>query len=103
MGATECYGLGCCSLFLMLMKLKRQDAVEELYNEFALRIGIRDLLSKIYDIEHLAGKIGCKSANAKDLIALSSSLKIIPVIKEKLKDVQSWVLKEISVNLDPDY
>ncbi|MEK6647350.1 MAG: DNA mismatch repair protein MutS [Candidatus Firestonebacteria bacterium] len=80
---------------------KRQDAVEELYNEFALRMGIRDLLSKIYDIERLAGKIGCKSANAKDLIALSSSLKIIPVIKEKLKDVQSWVLKEISVNLDP--
>ena len=36
---------------------KRQDAVEELYNNIILRGSIIEILKKIYDIERIAGKV----------------------------------------------
>ena len=36
---------------------KRQDAVEELYNNIILRGSIIEILKKIYDIERRAGKV----------------------------------------------
>lgn len=36
---------------------KRQDVVEELYNNIILRGSIIEILKKIYDIERIAGKV----------------------------------------------
>ena len=36
---------------------KRQDAVEELYNNIILRGSIIEIFKKIYDIERIAGKV----------------------------------------------
>ena len=36
---------------------KRQDSVEELYNNIILRGSIIEILKKIYDIERIAGKV----------------------------------------------
>jgi DNA mismatch repair protein MutS len=53
---------------------KRQDAVEELYNNIFLRHDLRETLKSIYDIERLISRIAYGNANARDLIALKQSL-----------------------------
>ena len=45
---------------------------------------IRDALYKVYDLERLCGRISFGSANAKDLLQLKSSLKVLPSIKDKI-------------------
>lgn len=85
---------------LNIPKIKeRQEGVEELYKDTLKRKSLEELLDKIYDIERLAGRIGCKVANARDLISLKESIKIIPLIKEKLKDFNSFILQDIK-NID---
>ena len=39
---------------------KRQDAVEELYNNIILRGSIIEILKKIYDSERIAGKVAVR-------------------------------------------
>ena len=79
----------------------RLNAVEELYTKTDVREKLCEFLDKIYDIERLATKVSYRSANGRDLIALKHSLKMIPEIKEVLKDVSSFILKDIDKNLDP--
>ncbi len=52
----------------------RQETIEELVNNTALRQDLRAILRKIYDIERLSGRVGSGSANARDLLALAESL-----------------------------
>ena len=79
---------------------KRLDAVEELYNNLAVREDLREALKDIYDIERLVGKISSKNVNAKELISLKNSLGRIPEIKNLLKDINSELLKDLYSNLD---
>ena len=44
---------------------KRQDAVEELYNNIILRGSIIEILKKIYDIERIAGKVAFRKYKRK--------------------------------------
>ena len=88
-----------------LMDLKkirlRQDAVEELLQEPAGRAEIRTLLSGVYDLERLNGRISLASASAKDLAALNSSLARIPGIKEKIAPFAASLLRELDAGTDP--
>jgi DNA mismatch repair protein MutS len=61
--------------------VKRQNAVEELYNNFMLREQISELLDNVLDLERLITKIVYGSANAKDLRAVASTIKILPELK----------------------
>ena len=79
---------------------RRLDAVEELYNNLAVREDLREALKDIYDIERLVGKISSKNVNAKELISLKNSLGRIPEIKNLLKDINSELLKDLYSNLD---
>jgi len=54
-----------------ILRIKeRQDAVEELYNDYFLRADLKEQLKNIYDIERLTGKLVCGNANARDLLAI---------------------------------
>ena len=73
----------------------RLDAVEELFENLILRDELRELLSQMKDIERLIAKVGLGSANARDLLALRDSLKLVPQIKGKLRDCSSSLLQTI--------
>ena len=52
----------------------RQDTIQELIENTALRQDMQQMLRQIYDIERLAGRAGSGTANAKDLVNLAESL-----------------------------
>ena len=79
---------------------KRLNAVKELKEEIMLRGDIIDSLKKVYDIERLAGKMAYGNANARDMIALKSSLAKLPDVKSVLSNCKSDYLKELYENLD---
>ena len=66
---------------------KRYDEIEILNSEFILKDELRDCLYEIYDIERLCGKVTCGSLNARDLLQLKLSLKVLPRIKEIIKEL----------------
>ena len=87
---------------------KRQDSIDELTKDLILREELKDFLKDVYDIERLAGKIANNLANAKDLIALKESLKVIPNICESIKNTETYYLKRIFnefkfINTSPEF
>ena len=65
----------------------RLDVVETLLKEFILKSDLQDLLFEVYDLERLSGRVAFGNANARDLIQLKNSLRVLPSIKEILKKI----------------
>ena len=66
---------------------ERYSKIEKLNNEFILKERLRDALYEIYDIERLCAKVSCGSLNARDLLQLKRSLKVLPTIKECIDSI----------------
>jgi len=79
---------------------QRQNAVDELFKKKNRRIEISENLKEIGDLERLISKISTGRANARDLIALKSSLQKIPNIKTLLSDFSDSTLNKIYNSLD---
>ena len=60
----------------------RYDMVSKLLEEFLIKDELKELLNEVYDLERLAGRVSFGNANARDLLQLKSSLKVLPRIKE---------------------
>ena len=60
--------------------IKRQNLVEKLMTEFLLKSELKEYLYEIYDLERLTGKVVCSNLNARDLLQLKTSIKVIPDI-----------------------
>ena len=69
----------------------RYDMVSKLLEQFLLKDEIKDLLDEVYDLERLCGRISFGNANARDLLQLKSSLKVLPRLKE--------IVNELNFNL----
>jgi len=67
----------------------RLEAVNETKNEVKCRTTIREKLKSVYDLERLASKIIMGRANARDLVALKSSLMVIPEIVSSIECLKS--------------
>ncbi len=80
---------------------KRQDAVEEFYNDFVLCRKIADLLKPALDLERIMTRVVYGTANAKDLRALASTIAVLPLLKEALAGCHSSPLAALSGDLDP--
>ena len=80
--------------------VRRQNAVEELYNNFMLREQISELLDNVLDLERLITKIVYGSANAKDLRAVASTVAILPELKNLLSGCNSDEMQRIYRELD---
>lgn len=63
---------------------KRQDAIESLWDG-RIRRAIRDSLRQVADLERLSSRVAQDSANAKEMVALSSSLSALPAVFSILK------------------
>lgn len=71
---------------------RRQDAVAECMEAFAMREEMARALEGVYDFERLLTRIEVGSANARDLLALKSSLQSLPAIKAALHEAKSALL-----------
>lgn len=78
----------------------RLNAVEELFKDLSLNDSLKEALHDIYDIERILGKISNKNANAKDLIALKTSIGKIPNVKGIIENCTSSLLRNYHNNLD---
>ena len=63
---------------------ERLAAVDELYQQSALRGDLRALLGQSYDLERLAARVGTGRATPRDLAALARTLAILPKLKARL-------------------
>ncbi|WP_214826369.1 DNA mismatch repair protein MutS [Exiguobacterium algae] len=78
----------------------RQDAVENLIDDFMLRDQLHEELKHVYDIERLVAKVGYGTANARDLVQLRDTLERMPSIRSLLLSVTSERLRQLEAKLD---
>ena len=69
---------------------KRYDVIETLLTEFILKNDLQNLLDEIYDLERLSGRISYGNLNARDLLQLKNSLKVLPSIKKILEEINFY-------------
>jgi len=65
---------------------ERLDAVAEMKDKYMVRMEIRELLKKVYDIERLMSKVIIGNVNCRDLVALKESIGQVPYIKNILEN-----------------
>ena len=79
---------------------ERLDCIEELCQRYIDGEELREYLDSIYDMERLIGKISISSANARDMLALKSSLQFLPVIKRTLSSFSGKLLQGLGQKMD---
>ncbi|MEE9417932.1 MAG: DNA mismatch repair protein MutS [Desulfatiglandaceae bacterium] len=79
---------------------KRHAALACLKDDPMTRERLREALEEIYDLERLNGRIALRRANARDLLALKSSIQRLPFIKDTISGSASTLLSEIASRLD---
>ncbi len=79
--------------------LKRQESVEELSTNKSSRNKIVNHLKEIGDLERLISKVCTGRANPREIIAVKTSLKKIPLIKDELKNFQVKTLAQLGESL----
>lgn len=78
----------------------RQAAVTDFYEDFMVREEARALLCSVLDLERLMAKVAYGSANARDLLGIYSSIKIIPELKALLSSLKSNEIVSLVNELD---
>jgi DNA mismatch repair protein MutS len=73
---------------------RRQDAVEELLSDRDRHEGLRERLHEVSDLERLAGRVGCSTANGRDLAALRTTLKILPEVHTLASGLKAALVKD---------
>ena len=69
--------------------IERLDAVDALYKKSVVLADISDLLDRVYDLERLMTKVMYKSANPRDLKALSATALQLPMLKQELEKLDN--------------
>jgi DNA mismatch repair protein MutS len=73
---------------------RRQDAVAEFFAHLEERETVRELFRQVSDLERLAGRVGCGTANARDMVALKNTLALLPQVHRALSSFKSAWIKE---------
>ena len=66
---------------------RRYDIVSKLLTEFIYKEELGGLLREVYDLERLCGRISYGNVNAREMIQLLTSLKVLPDIKAILNNI----------------
>ncbi|MEK8127057.1 DNA mismatch repair protein MutS [Paenibacillus filicis] len=80
---------------------ERLEAVDLLYHQLILRDELKQSLKEVYDLERLTARIAYGSANARDLLALGSSLAQVPQLRELCANSGSSTLAALAERIDP--
>ncbi|MHC4728085.1 MAG: DNA mismatch repair protein MutS, partial [Planctomycetota bacterium] len=79
---------------------QRQDAVEEIKDTDNKLAEVRRLLSNISDTERIAARISTFRASPRDLVALTSTLRQIPQLREILEQFSADLLAKLAGQCD---
>ena len=79
---------------------RRHDAVEELFDS-DLGGPLTQALTRIGDLERVAGRIGSLRATPRDCAKLAQALDAVATVKESLAGFKSAALSELAAILDP--
>lgn len=71
----------------------RLDAVEEAKSNSKIRKQVRESLKSVYDLERLGSKIVMGHANARDLVALKQSLRVLPSVWSCLSQLDTELMQ----------
>ena len=66
---------------------RRYDIVSKFLTEFIYKEELGSLLREVYDLERLCGRISYGNVNAREMIQLLTSLKVLPEIKAILNNI----------------
>ncbi|MCL2508537.1 MAG: DNA mismatch repair protein MutS [Oscillospiraceae bacterium] len=80
---------------------KRHNAVAELKEKSVARGGLRETLEDIRDMERLLTRIVYGTANAREIKTLEQTVRLLPVLREKLADRRSALLSGAYDDIDP--
>jgi DNA mismatch repair protein MutS len=80
---------------------RRQEAVETLVEDGALRRSLRTELKQVRDLERLGGKIGAGRVTPRELASLAGSLGRIAPVLDALEGVDGPLLRGLRDGLDP--
>lgn len=90
---------------------RRYNVVDTLLTAFISKNDLITLLDEVYDLERLSGRISYGNLNARDLLQLKRSLKVLPNIKNILNEIEFYKtidtfedlynLLEMSIEEDP--
>lgn len=81
--------------------LSRQTKVKVLVDQYFERNSLQEELTKVYDLERLAGRVAFGSVNGRDLIQLKTSLNQIPKLQHVLNELASDAFDDLMAQLDP--
>lgn len=79
----------------------RQDQVASLIHAFFERADLQEALTKVYDLERLAGRVAFGSVNGRDLIQLRTSLQQVPYIHAILSGIDHGEWRDLLTRLEP--
>ncbi len=79
---------------------ERLDKVSELKEKDVSRQRLRENMRQVKDIERLSARISLGIANARDLVALESSLNLLPEIKSIISPLEHEIFKRYLPELD---
>lgn len=79
---------------------KRNNVVKYFFDNIVIMDDVKSILRRIYDIERLTSKISNGNCNARDLIALKSSISVLPELRNILKDSDNMDLSNMGIKLD---
>ncbi len=80
---------------------ERLGAVEALLSEEISCAELREYLNPVYDLERLSGRVAYRTANPRDLIALKSSLEMLPHIAHLIGTLGGDRMKTLADAFDP--
>ncbi|MDN6502643.1 MAG: DNA mismatch repair protein MutS, partial [Tetragenococcus koreensis] len=81
--------------------LKRQDQVASLLQAFFEREDLKQALTKVYDLERLAGRVAFGNVNGRDLLQLKTSLEQVPMIRTILQGIDQGEWVETLKGMEP--
>ncbi|SEK26235.1 DNA mismatch repair protein MutS [Carnobacterium iners] len=79
---------------------ERQDIVESLINHFFERTDLNEALTRVYDLERLAGRVAFGNVNGRDLLQLKTSLSQIPLLKQIIALINKGEWDNLMADLD---
>ena len=80
---------------------QRVSAVEAFVDDTTTRLGLRDQLKGVADLERLLSRITSKTANPRDLQALGASLGRVPALRRALEGADTPLVQALYNGLDP--
>ncbi len=80
---------------------RRQSAVEELVNATVCRGELTEALKDVTDLERVTTRIVTGTVNCRDLLGLARGLRSLPIVKQRLAELDSPLLQKLEMAIDP--